>query len=207
MKRFITALFSLFLLPNLAYSQYGDIVYETPTFLAGVGISYHTTDIRNFEDSYDTDAWVIYNIDFALKVWQISNDFSLWGQLSFSGGPIEYEETISGTSFTRTWTQSFVNYGGRIAYTTNDKSMSWIGFGAGDGQGASKVKSSGKTNTNTISSVGTDAYFELGASQYLFDEYYLYFIWRGVSQDLADSGQEAFSAGGQHFVIGVGYVF
>ncbi|TNE68552.1 hypothetical protein EP331_15595 [bacterium] len=180
---------------------------ETPNFLMGLGGAYHTTDINNFETTYETESWFMYNIDFALKLWQFTDHFSVWGQLSFTGGPVEVSGSNNGTSFTYTWSQSFVNYGIRWAYTTTEKSICWLGYGLGDGQGKSTVKIGSNTNSNTMSSKKADSYFEIGATQFLFDDYYVYGVWRGVSQKLADYGSDPIAAGGQHMLIGVGYQF
>lgn len=207
-KKFIVLLV-IFSFTTEAHAQYQqDITVETPRFIFGGGVGLHQTSIDNFDEAYDSDSWIMYNLDMGLKVIQISEAFSLWGQLSFTGGETSVTESIGGNSVTSTFQQSFISYGGRIAFTYSDNSMSWLGLGLGSGGITTTSESGGNTSESTdYSDGGTDVYFELGASQSLYDDSYIYFIWRGVSQEITFSDDTATDVSGQHFLLGLGWLF
>lgn len=192
-----------------AHAQYKeDETLETPRFIFGVGIGLHQTSIDNFDESYDTDSWIMYNFDFGLKVYQVTNALSLWGQLSLTGGETSVTETIGGSSATFTFQQHFINYGGRVALTYSDNSMSWLGLGLGSGGITTKSEFTGNTDESTdYSDEGSDVYFELGNIQSLYDNSYIYIIWRGVSQEINFTDDIATDVSGQHFILGLGWNF
>lgn len=204
----MTLKFSLLLLiTGLTFSQNLNKSYDAAL---GIGIGSHTTEISNFDDSYDTDSWFIYDIDLSLKLYEIGEEFVLYGQLSFTGGPAEYSGTVGGTGFTREFSQSFIDYGIRVAYLTFDYSMSWIGFGISDTYAVAKSKVDGSKENTTTYDTEAGNYFEIGSSLAVDDEYAIYFIWRGVdgtlfkdSNSFGSTSIPKFAAGGQHFLIGL----